>query len=101
MARQGYFLKLAEVALFFQMLKSGEFGRLFGFTPMWIMENLKEFMALRRQELEKHEREQERIKRDKERESWASNRATPEQIAEIRAKHSNEVNHLADAITNI
>ena len=99
--QSGYFVKLAEMAVFFQMLKSGKFGQLYGtLSPIWVMEQFQTFLTHRRQELEKHEREQERIKREKERESWETERATPEQIAEIRAKHSAEVNNLADMITN-
>lgn len=98
MARQGYFLKLAEVALFFQMLKSGEFGKLFGFTPMWIMENLKEFIARRRQELEKHEREQERIRQTEERKNWERNKASPEFVEKLRKRHSDEINGLVDNV---
>ncbi len=100
-ARQAYFLKLAEVALFFQMLKSGEFGKLFGFTPIWIMENLKDFMTQRRQELEKYDREQERQRRERDRESWSKNKATAEEIAKIKEKYSNEINQLADMATNM
>ena len=97
--QSGYFVKLAEMAVFFQMLKSGKFGQLYGtLSPIWIMEQFQLFLSHRRQEIDKFEREQRRLSMEKEREQWAKDKATPEQIAEIKNKFSKEVNYLVDIL---
>ncbi|MEG0890080.1 MAG: DUF6633 family protein [Bacteroides sp.] len=99
--QSGYFVKLAEMAVFFQMLKSGKFGQLYGtLSPIWVMEQFQSFLTHRRQELEKYDREQERNRREAEREQWKHDRASPEEIAEIRAKYPDEVNGLLDTVIN-
>lgn len=56
-----YFVKMAELAVFFNWLKAGKFGQIYGqLDPIFITNALQQFIELRRYDLDKLEREKTR-----------------------------------------
>lgn len=100
MIRTAYWFKLGEIAIFFMMLKSGEYGKLYGnLNPMWIMEQFQDFKNQRVEKLERARIKELSLKRESNQREWQSEAATPEEIAVIRAKYEPSVNNILDLIS--
>ena len=97
------FLKASEILLFFYKFKAGEYGHFYGVVdPMRITEALDEFCDERERILERHEREQEKIREAQEPklpkmspEEWCRSQGLPECHSFLEAMR------LRDRIINI
>jgi hypothetical protein len=98
--KDGYFLKLGELAMFFQDLKMGKFGQLFGnINPMWVMEQFQKFKIERKNKLTEYENNIRQADMTEKRKLWAMNAASQEEINKIMSKFSEEVQNLTKSVT--
>lgn len=82
-----YYLNLAEVANFIARFKLGYYGEFYGVIgPMKIASAIREYLRERSIDIERYEREQERIQGEKNREEWAKTSITHEEY--LRRKES-------------
>jgi hypothetical protein len=81
------YLKATELMLFVWRYKAGHYGELYGSVdPVRIMRALRgKFSEERAKHIELHEA----MERDRERQQWAADAATPEQIEEIKKRLNN------------
>ena len=69
-----YYINAAEICFFIARFKSGQYGRFYGaIDPMKITSAMLEYTSERRRGIERHEREQYRIQRQKEIEERGNN----------------------------
>lgn len=82
-----YYLNLAEVANFIVRFKLGYYGEFYGVIgPMKIASAIREYLRERRVDIERYEREQERLQNEKNREEWTKTAITHEEY--LRRKES-------------
>lgn len=78
------YLKVSELMLFFVQFKAGRYGRFYGAVDgLVITQALQEFCAYRRDELERHRRQQEKEAREKQRALWAQDSMNFDEWQEI------------------
>lgn len=82
------YLKATELMLFVWRYKAGHYGEMYGtIDPVRIMRALRgKFSEERAKHIELHEA----MERDRERQQWAADAATPEQIEEIKKRLNNK-----------
>lgn len=62
---EAYYFKLAELAIFFNWIKKGKFGQVYGqLDPIFITSAFQDFIVIRRDEIARHNREEDRKKRE-------------------------------------
>lgn len=80
-----YFLKVTELMYFFQLFKSGSFGKFYGVVDgMAIMESLRKFLAIRTEEITKAERERLDSEKADRMEMWKKEAITKEEYEELK-----------------
>lgn len=58
---EGYYLTLCELAIFFNWVKAGKFGQIYGqLDPVFITSSLQEFLLKRREAIDKYDRDNKR-----------------------------------------
>ena len=82
-----YWMNLAEICKFISLFKLGEYGKFYeSIDPMTITHSLRTYIGERYADIERYEREQERIRRQKEIEERGKNGVTYAQYLEMKAR---------------
>lgn len=83
-----YDINLAEICLFIARFKLGMYGEFYGAVgPMKISAALQKFRTERRIDIDRYEREQERIRAEKQHEEWAKTSITHEEYLKLKPKN--------------
>lgn len=82
-----YYMNVAEICFFIARFKSGKYGRFYGsIDPLKITNAMMDYVSERRQDIERHEREQYRIQREKEIEERGNGSVSYAEYIELRKR---------------
>lgn len=80
-----HYLKVTELMYFFQLFKSGTFGKFYGVVDgLAIMESLRKFLSIRLDEITKAERERLDAEKAERMATWAKEAITREEYEELK-----------------
>ena len=82
-----YYINAAEICFFIARFKSGKYGRFYGsIDPLKITSAMLDYISERRKDIDRHEREQYRIQREKEIEERGNNRISYAEYQELKRR---------------
>lgn len=82
-----YYVNTAEVCLFIARFKAGKYGRFYGaIDPMKITSAMLDYISERRKDIERKEREEYRMQREKDIEERGSNRISYAEYIELKCR---------------